>query len=679
MNRKGSVETMDEITNPNDILLPHDGTGLTPVGISVGPEAYPINDVLHTSHLKSTADVEDPLIEDIVNPSLDPEGSSSEPSNEVVTPLMHPSFNIDHNMHRPSPVTGVYGLANTPGNQDYKSTTTESSRRESFLNNAHQNDADNQQNQHTQPGNRGQKYYNGYSQTHHQPVVSLNKRKLLAKPHGVDKPHSKKKMSTTRARPAFVNKLWSMVNDSTNEKFIHWSDSGESIVVPNRERFVQEVLPRYFKHSNFASFVRQLNMYGWHKVQDVKSGSMLSNNDSRWEFENENFKKGKENLLENIVRQKPNSNMVGGGNDEVDINILMNELETVKYNQLAIAEDLQRITKDNEMLWKENMMARERHQSQQQVLEKILRFLSSVFGPNSAKTIGNGFQPDLIHELGDMQVQSPNNNTANMNPGSYHNEEDPMANVFGPLTPSDQMKIPQNQDHKVRPRLLIKNRSGSSSSSSIPSERASSYHRMVGTPVAVDQLQQQHTQQQQQQQQQPHIQQRKQRQAQPQFPYVIQNSNGNLNGNGSVNPAINNIGGGNGTQVGVQTFQPQQSIHSSNGDIQELTSSIISSDSPDPSFFQDLQNNIDRQEESIQEIQDWITKLSPGEDGNTPIFPDLNMTSQFTTSHGNQGQIPSQTPDFNNSHIEELQHPRLNEPDIPSEEFNPQRKRRKAT
>ncbi|KAK9474376.1 uncharacterized protein V1510DRAFT_428610 [Dipodascopsis tothii] len=187
-----------------------------------------------------------------------------------------------------------------------------------------------------------------------------------------------------KTKPAFVLKLWTMVNDPKNSAHIQWMPDGQSFQVIGREQFEKTVLPKYFKHSNFSSFVRQLNMYGWHKVQDVTAGAMQSGEETG-QFQSPNFVRGREDLLDNIVRNRGSKG--SDDEEEPDIHQILDEIETIRMNQQNISDELKRLRNDNELLWRENYQTRERHQNFSDTLEKILRFLASVYG-NPGKILG---------------------------------------------------------------------------------------------------------------------------------------------------------------------------------------------------------------------------------------------------------------------------------------------------
>ncbi|KAL7990213.1 hypothetical protein Chor_010567 [Crotalus horridus] len=106
--------------------------------------------------------------------------------------------------------------------------------------------------------------------------------------------------------PAFLTKLWTLVEDPDTDALICWSPSGNSFHVFDQGQFAKEVLPKYFKHNNMASFVRQLNMYGFRKVIHIEQGGLVKPEKDDTEFQHPYFLRGQEHLLENIKRKVTN-------------------------------------------------------------------------------------------------------------------------------------------------------------------------------------------------------------------------------------------------------------------------------------------------------------------------------------------------------------------------------------
>jgi len=59
----------------------------------------------------------------------------------------------------------------------------------------------------------------------------------------------------------FLLKTYDMVDDPSTNDIVSWSSSNTSFVVWNPPEFARLLLPTYFKHNNFSSFIRQLNTY----------------------------------------------------------------------------------------------------------------------------------------------------------------------------------------------------------------------------------------------------------------------------------------------------------------------------------------------------------------------------------------------------------------------------------
>ncbi|GAA5989673.1 hypothetical protein JCM5350_001659 [Sporobolomyces pararoseus] len=91
---------------------------------------------------------------------------------------------------------------------------------------------------------------------------------------------------------SFIYKLYSILEDPNNFPLISYGRAPGSFEVHDIVALSRDVLPKYFKHSNFASFARQLNMWGWKK--ESRFGG--------WIFLHPIFRAGRRDLLVHIKR-----------------------------------------------------------------------------------------------------------------------------------------------------------------------------------------------------------------------------------------------------------------------------------------------------------------------------------------------------------------------------------------
>ncbi|KAJ6615175.1 HSF-type DNA-binding-domain-containing protein [Mycena sp. CBHHK59/15] len=94
-----------------------------------------------------------------------------------------------------------------------------------------------------------------------------------------------------------------MITDAKSSHFISWTELGTSFVVSNVGEFSRSILGSHFKHNNFSSFVRQLNMYGFHKINRTPRAQRTTSDAQTWEFSHHKFLRGRPDLLDEIKRK----------------------------------------------------------------------------------------------------------------------------------------------------------------------------------------------------------------------------------------------------------------------------------------------------------------------------------------------------------------------------------------
>ncbi|CAG2173067.1 unnamed protein product [Oppiella nova] len=189
--------------------------------------------------------------------------------------------------------------------------------------------------------------------------------------------------STGSTVPAFITKLWRLVEDNDYDHLIQWNENGRSFMIHDQSKFAKELLPLYFKHNNMASFIRQLNMYGFRKVASIENSGLRAERDDI-EFYHQYFTQGKESDLLFIKRKIP-VGKAGSPSDALkheEVSEILQDVEAIKGKQGSMDGLLSTIQRENEALWREIAILRQKHHKQQQVVEKLIQFLVSLVRGN---------------------------------------------------------------------------------------------------------------------------------------------------------------------------------------------------------------------------------------------------------------------------------------------------------
>ena len=126
--------------------------------------------------------------------------------------------------------------------------------------------------------------------------------------------------------PNFLLKLYQILENESYKDIIHWTEDGKYFIISNLHDFTENILPKYYKHNNYSSFIRQLNMYDFHKKKSGQNEHI---------FHHQNFLRNRKDLLKLIKRKSKKENILINHNDigYNNQNNLLQLYNSNKYNK----------------------------------------------------------------------------------------------------------------------------------------------------------------------------------------------------------------------------------------------------------------------------------------------------------------------------------------------------------
>lgn len=163
-----------------------------------------------------------------------------------------------------------------------------------------------------------------------------------------------------------------------------------------------------------ASFIRQLNMYGFHKITSIDNGGLKFDKDEM-EFSHPYFQKGHPYLLEHIKRKiahPKHTEVEKAAATKVEhFNRVLHEVKNMRGRQDSLDTRFSAMKQENEALWREVAILRQKHMKQQQIVNKLIQFLVTLVQPQRSglgNSLGKRRYQLMINDAPQSKVKKSN-------------------------------------------------------------------------------------------------------------------------------------------------------------------------------------------------------------------------------------------------------------------------------